>query len=162
MKKINMEKHYAPDTKEINKITSVICPKKERFFKVGTIFGICVVIASIVGFITLLATKISIYSSLWFIPEVSIVCGICSIIGGIRSKKEGDLYDQGEFKIRRGYVKQVEKRNSWSDKVTIKYSEKDEETFSQIGHNLKQNDKVYISVVNQEKAPWVLPRITKR
>ena len=99
---------------------------------------------------------------MWFIPEVSIVCGICSIIGGIRSKKEGNLYDQGEFKIRRGYVKQVEKRNSWSDKVTIKYSEKDEETFSQIGHHFKQNDKVYISLTNQEKTPWVLPRITKR
>ena len=162
MKKINTEKYYAPDIKEINKITSAICPKKERFYKFGMIFGICVVLVSIAGFITLFATKMSIYSSLWFIPEVTIVCGICSIIGAIRSKKEGELYDQGDFKIRRGYIKQIEKRNGWSDKITVKYSEKDEETFSQIGHNFKQNDKVYISITNQEKTSWVLPRITKR
>ena len=162
MKKINTEKYtkYTEDDKKI--ILSFMIPKRHRFFTIGTLFGFCTIVASIIGFICLFALKTSVYSNLWFIPEVAIVCGISSIIGGLRNKKEGELYQTGDFKIRKGYIKSVEKRNSWSNKITIKYSEKDEEIFSQIGHNFKQNDKVYIAITNQEKTPWVLPRIIKR
>lgn len=157
-----MEKYYDFEENDKEKILSAVLPKKERYFKFGAMFGVYVICITVIFFISLFIFNISFYSSLWFVPEVGMVCGICSIIGGIRSKKEGEIYKEGNFKIKKGYVEKVEKRNFWSDNVTVRYKGEYRETFSQIGHELKKQDKVYVAMANQEKAPWVLPRIIKR
>ena len=158
MKKINIEKFIKAENLEAFYIKEKIKERKTFLYNYGMRFGIGALIISAILFIYFLIVKLSIFSNLWFIPELITVSGICSIIGAKRAKKENELYQSDNFLIRKGKIVDVRRKNCYCTYVDIIFDD-EQITLSNIGNQYRKNDGVFITIADKEQAKWVLPRI---
>lgn len=159
MNKINISNYNIPSEKDHKIIEKDIIQRRHKFYRGGLIWGLISFALAII-FAILYAVcqwEFTLLNCLFIF--ILFDSSANSFIGAFRSKKEMDLYKQKDYKIRYGIISDVKKRNSWSDSVAVQYDDGTTEIFSQIGHNFSKNNKVIVSIANQEKAKWVLPRI---
>lgn len=60
---------------------------------------------------------------------------------------------------KKGHIKEVRKRNSWSVFADVLYEDETVETFSVIGNRFVKDEDVYVICVNKNKAGMAIPRI---
>jgi hypothetical protein len=149
-----------PSETELTYLSTQLFIRRKKYYTGGINIGFLSIGFAIVTFITIIINKWTYNDFANIILALLLSIGISAIIGACRCIKEANLYLKGDFVIQKGVIEKVEKRNFWSDKITILINEKPT-IISTIGHSYKNGDKVYITIVNKDKAKWAIPKITK-
>ena len=159
MKQINVNT-YIKATENNKPDISSILDKRHRFCLVGRDIGTCALFLGIWLFLWFLVTERM--DNLFFIISPILIAdiGICSLIGASRNKKEEELLLKNDFVFKNGYVKEILDEKSWYIKPQIEFIDGETLELSVIGLSVEKDDKVTVVLANQEKAKWVLPRIT--
>ena len=165
MRKIDIEHYSEPTDEQVAIYGNKLAAKKIRYRDVSKMFAMFLTSSSLaISFFLLYQDALwhpLSYSSLF----VAFYVAICCMVASHRCQIEVQLLHRGDFVIRPGYIRDVEKKNSWSDIITVHFDEKYNDkplVISRIGKDIKKGQKVFVIIPNQEKASWVLPRIILR
>jgi hypothetical protein len=164
MKKIDTTTFREPTKKEIDKIYDKIHDKKTRFYDFGLDIGVtCILMTIVVTAIFLLCRMFLLGFHYVMMPIFLFEIGVCCIIGANRAKKELDIFESGEFKVKDGYIKEILKETCWYQKISVCTKQTEIITIKVFGKNFKKNNHVLVAYTNNpNKYKWFVPRIFKK
>lgn len=154
--------YMSPTKEEKEYINEKIKPRRLEMMGYGLRFGVASICFAIMITIILMRFDFFYESLAFIIPLCFLDAGVCSIISGIRNEKEIECIEVGDFVLRQGKVKEIQKRNCWSSFVVVQYDDEKEDKFSFMGQPVIKDDLVYIVLANKKKIKWAVPRICRK
>ena len=157
MKKSDRVGFVSPTTEQDFAVADILKNRRYKFYRYGCIFGIVMFALGILFVILHL-----VINNPYLLSVVSLClfsASIGSFIGGFSAKKECVALQNKEFTYKKGHIKEIRKRNSWSVFADVLYEDETVETFSVIGNRFVKDEDVYVICVNKNKAGMAIPRI---